>query len=667
MKGHFIIIKDHSLIDLKKIKKNKTYDLLICSFIDILRISAPEVPFENETMEFYLEMLIKWLILEDHIKDSNEKQTAFFYVLHQIAKLSALCLLFTTRLIDQVPIIINQFFYFLEKKKYSQQQYQDFLECISSTVNEYSEIPVDLVQILLSNLCKNKKDNLEKQAFDIAFSVIKENKSLLGNKIREFIIPKNNSNSNNNKEKKSRKKSKDKSRSYINNETSSLIDLSIFYDSNSFFERNNYLRIIKELSKISNDFLLKLLSELNNEGLNFSKKYFSYNSFDILAKILSNKNSLEIFNLWKLLCNNYFNYLQKDLKDQKNEFDIKYKIFKSAIKFISRNDKDKLKESNIYTFIKDSISYFLKGLTGKNEIDKCLKTLLKSYNWGIISFCLMALFSSKNNKKIKLIKEFFFDIIQDNVLSNLIIQDFKDKKTTKMLNALSKPFNMILLSFDNITKLYQLSLNENINKDDNLTYIINKIQNIFDSEKNTTIIKLMIFFYMSIYTRESTTVWYTLLHIIFNEKENEEENEERKILNCIKFDNENDINDLINFFNQYIIFVDEKSNPDSIKVLISILFTLEIFLCSIHYKKDSLSKNNKKIILSILNDVIKVCLNNNIINKDVYDILCKMVLLTLHLCVNLDNQDDLDIKLKQKLNEILFREICPHIFSLMKK
>jgi hypothetical protein len=267
MKGHFIIIKDHSLIDLKKIKKNKTYDLLICSFIDILRISAPEVPFENETMEFYLEMLIKWLILEDHIKDSNEKQTAFFYVLHQIAKLSALCLLFTTRLIDQVPIIINQFFYFLEKKKYSQQQYQDFLECISSTVNEYSEIPVDLVQILLSNLCKNKKDNLEKQAFDIAFSVIKENKSLLGNKIREFIIPKNNSNSNNNnKEKKSRKKSKDKSRSYINNETSSLIDLSIFYDSNSFFERNNYLRIIKELSKISNDFLLKLLSELNNEG-----------------------------------------------------------------------------------------------------------------------------------------------------------------------------------------------------------------------------------------------------------------------------------------------------------------------------------------------------------------------------------------------------------------
>ena len=119
---------------------------------------------------------------------------------------------------------------------------------------------MDLVQILLANLCKNKKNNLEKQAFDIAFSVIKENKSLLGNKIREFIIPKNNSNSNNNnKEKKSRKKSKDKSRSYINNETSSLIDLSIFYDSNSFFERNNYLRIIKELSKISNDFLLKLL------------------------------------------------------------------------------------------------------------------------------------------------------------------------------------------------------------------------------------------------------------------------------------------------------------------------------------------------------------------------------------------------------------------------
>ena len=223
IKFHFNIIKAHSLIDLKKIKKNKTYDLLICSFIDILRISAPEIPFENELMEFYLEMLIKWLMLEENINDSTENQTAFFYVLHQMAKLSALCLLFTTRLIEQVPIIINQFFYYLEKKKYSQQQYQDFLECISSTVNEYSEIPVDLVQILLSNLCKNKKDNLERQAFDVAFNVIKENKAILGNKIREFIIPKNQKNKN----KKSRKKSVNKSRSYIN-ETSSIIDVSIF-------------------------------------------------------------------------------------------------------------------------------------------------------------------------------------------------------------------------------------------------------------------------------------------------------------------------------------------------------------------------------------------------------------------------------------------------------
>ena len=662
MKGHFQIIKEHSLIDLKKIKQNKIYDLLICSFIDILRISAPEIPFDNELMEFYLEMLIKWLALEDHIKDSDSKQTAFFYVLHQMAKLSVLCLLFTTRLIEQVPIIINQFFYFLEKKKYNQQQYQDFLECISSTVNEYSEIPIDVLQILLSNLCKNKKNNLEKQAYDIAFNVIKENKSILGNKIREFIIPKNQ----NKKEKKSRKKSINKSKSYIN-ETSSFIELSIFYDSNSFFDRNNYLRIIKELSKISNDFLLKLLSELNNEGLNFNKKYFSYSSFDILRKILSNQNSYDTYKLWKLLCNNYFNFLQKDFKDEKNEniFNTKYNIFKCAIKFLSRNDKEKLKNDNIYSFIKESISIFLKSLSAKNEIDKCLSTLMKSMNWNIISFCLMSLFSSKNNKKHKMIKDFFFDIINNNIISNLILQDFKDKKTTKMLNTLSKPFNLIFLSLDNITKLYQLSLNDNLNNDENLSYIINKIQNIFDSGKSSIVIKLMIFFYMAIYTHESMTVWYTLLHIIFTDKEinGEEEENTIKFLDCLKFDNEKEIKDLIDFFNQYIIFVDENSNPDSIKVLISILFTLEIFLCSIHYSKDEINPNYKDIIYIILNDVIKVILNNNIINKDVYDIICKIVLLTLHLSVNLDNQYDIDIKIKQKLNEILFKDMSYYVFT----
>ena len=180
---------NHSLIDLEKIKKNKIYDLVNCSFIDILRISAPEIPFDNETMEFYLEMLINWLMLEDQIKVPDSQRTAFFYVLHQMAKLSALCLLFTTRLIDQVPKIINKLFYFLEKDIYIEQQYQDFLECISSTVNEYSEIPINLLQILLVNLCKDKKNNNERQVFDVAFNTIKDNKSILGNKIRDFITP----------------------------------------------------------------------------------------------------------------------------------------------------------------------------------------------------------------------------------------------------------------------------------------------------------------------------------------------------------------------------------------------------------------------------------------------------------------------------------------------
>ena len=655
MKGHFKIIKEHSSIDLKKVKNNKIYDLLICSFIDILRISAPEIPFENEIMEFYLEMLIKWLILEEHIQDSDSKQTAFFYVLHQMAKLSALCLLFTTKLIEQVPIIINQFFYFLEKKKYNQQQYQDFLECISSTVNEYSEIPIDIVQILLSNLGKNKKDNLEKQAYDISFNVIKENKTILGNKIREFIIPKN-------QNKKEKKGKINKSKSYIN-ESSSNIDLSIFYDSSSFFEKNNYLRIIKELSKISNDFLIKLLSEINNEGLNFNKKYFSYSSFDILRKILCNNNSYEIYNFWKLLCNNYFNYLQKDLKDDNDEniFNKKYNIYKCAIKFISRNDKEKLKKDNIYNYIKDSISFFLKNLSSKNEIEKCLNSVMKSLNWNIISFSLMSLFSSKNNKKNKSIKNFFFNIIKDNILSNFILQDFKDKKFTKTLNTLSKPFNLILLSLDNITKLYQISLNNNFKEDENVSYIINKIQNIFDIENISTTLKLMIFFYMSNYTHESMTVWYTLLHIIFTDKEIKGEENEIKFLNCIKFD-DIEMNDLIKFFNQYIAFVDENSNPDSIKVLISILFTLEIFLCSIHYKNDEISESNKNVIYSILNDVVKIILNNNIINKDVYDIICKINLLSLHLCINFDNQNEIDIKIKQKLNEILFKDMSFYVF-----
>ena len=695
IKIHFKKIMKHSLIALDKIKNNKIYELLNCAFIDILRISAPEIPFDNETMEFFLEILIKWLMLEEHIKSSKLQKAAFFYVMHQIAKLSVLCLLFTTKLIDKVPIIIKKLFYFLEKEIYNEQQYQDFLECISSTVNEYSEIPIDLLKILLSYLCKDKRNKNERQAFDIAFNVIKENKSILGNKIRDFITPSPTQKKQyrkNNKEKEGKRKSKKTTNKKNKKSELSILDANNNYDANLFFEEHNYLKIIKELSKISSDFLLKLLGELNDEGLQLSKNYFSFSSFDLLRKILSNDNSYEIFKNWKLLCNNYFNTLKEDnldkyvdIEEEKNKekyFDIKFMIFKCAIKFLTRNDKYKLKETNIYLFIKDSLSYFLKNITSKNEIDKCQKVLLKSSNWNIISFCLMSLLSSKNNKKFKLVMDFFFRIIKEEILSKIIIQDFKDKKTTKMLNTLSKPFNAILLSFDDSIKLYQLSLDSILIQDSNFNYLFKKIQRIFDMEITPTTIKLMLLFYMSIYTQESTTIWYTVLHIIFTEKkeiteeetkENKNEDEKKgevKYLNYIDFNidnstnkNNEEINNLIDFLNQYIIFVDEKSNPDSIKVLLSILFTIEIFLCCVHYQKETLSKTNKKILYMILNQAIKIVFDNNVINKNVFDVICKIILLSLHLCVDLGSEDELDKKIKQEINELLFVYMSEYVFK----
>ena len=671
---------NHSLIDLAHIKKNKIYDLLVCSFIDILRISAPEIPFENQEMQFYLELLIKWLMLEDKKQTSSE--LAFFYVLHQIAKLSALCLLFTTSLIEQVPTIINKLFNFLEKNIYTEQQCQDFLECISSTVNEYSEIPVEIVQILLTYLCKDKKDKSEKQAFNVAYNVIKENKSILGNKIRDFIIPIPDEKNIQKGKKDKDKKGKRKSVKSNNKKRKSSFNDNLFNINNSeatlFFEKNNYLKIIKQLSKISPDFLLKLLGELNNKGLDLSKKYFSFSSFDILRKTLSNENSYEIFQNWKLLCMNYFNSLKEDNLNKSNDekvkdYDIKFLIFKCAIKFLTRNDKDKLKENNIYLFVKDSISYFLKTLSAKNEIEKCLQVLIKSLNWNITSFCLISLLPSKNNKKSKLVKDFFFKIIKGQILSNIILQDFKDKKTTKMLNTLSKPFNLILSYLDESIKIYQISMNSKLLEDSNFDYLIKKIQSIFDTETCPTSVKLMMFFYLALHSRGATTIWYTLLHLIFTdkrkdineeEKDNNEEKEEIKFLNCIEFNGQKDeIKELIDFLNQYIIFVDEKSNPDSIKVLTSILFTLEIFLCSLHYRKDTLSKNNKELLFMIINNAVKLIFNNNITNRNVFDVICKIILLCLHLCVNLENEEEINIKIKQKLNELLFENMSEYVFK----
>ena len=114
MKYHLIKLTKHSLIDKDIIKYNKIYSLLICCFIDTLRISAPEIPFGNEIMEFYLEIIIDWLnFIEEHSKNTDTEQKIIFnYVLHQMGKLSVLSLLFATRLLEKVPLVIENFFNF---------------------------------------------------------------------------------------------------------------------------------------------------------------------------------------------------------------------------------------------------------------------------------------------------------------------------------------------------------------------------------------------------------------------------------------------------------------------------------------------------------------------------------------------------------------------------
>ena len=664
MKYHLIKLTKHSLIDKDKVKYNKIYSLLICCFIDTLRISAPEIPFGNEIMEFYLEIIIDWLnFIEEHSKNIDSEQKIIFnYVLHQMGKLSVLSLLFATRLLEKVPLVIENFFNFFAKKVFEPQQYQDILDCINGVVNEYSDVPIDILEILLMNLCKNKNDKFEKQAYEVAFKVIKDNKSMLGNKIRSFITPIIKKNK---KKKSVNKKTKNKSKNDSKISISIMKDLC---DQNEFFEYYNFLRIVKELSKISSDFLLKLLSEINNDGISNKKKYFNHCAYEIFGKILSNENSVEIFKNWKVSCNNYFNAMKQIPKSRQNDvtdlnFDGKFSIFKCAIKFIMRNEKDKLKRENIYSFIKDAISFFLKNLSNPNHIEKCFELFEHlECNYNIKTFCLTALLTKNKNKNLNI--NYFFSMIKKILTPNFILQNFKDKNQNKILNYISKPFNFLLETFDNIQNLnvyYSKGYKYN-NLDSGYSIFVKNIQAIFDIENIPNVIKLMIFFYMAAASVNSATAWYTLLHIHFVNKKEEYEENDLSIIKINEMSNE-EIKNLINFFNQYIIFVDEKSNPDSIKVLVSILFTLELFLCNIHFNKNVASNKDKEILELILNKVIKNIFINNIANKNVFDILCKILILILHICANLDDKEVSNNNIKNYVNDLLFNDMCIYVFN----
>ena len=77
-----------------------------------MKITAPELPFEKEMINFYFEYLINWLLLFAKEKESNNLR--FEYIINRFAKLNLLSLLINSKFKNRISDIIENFMKIVE-------------------------------------------------------------------------------------------------------------------------------------------------------------------------------------------------------------------------------------------------------------------------------------------------------------------------------------------------------------------------------------------------------------------------------------------------------------------------------------------------------------------------------------------------------------------------
>ena len=133
-----------------------------------MKITAPELPFEKEMINFYFEYLINWLLLFAKEKESNNLR--FEYIINRFAKLNLLSLLINSKFKNRISDIIENFMKIVENGFYeiNKMVFINIKNIISNLISEYYKFIKEVLRVLIFNL--NKKKN--KFRYEISYYVI---------------------------------------------------------------------------------------------------------------------------------------------------------------------------------------------------------------------------------------------------------------------------------------------------------------------------------------------------------------------------------------------------------------------------------------------------------------------------------------------------------------
>ena len=564
-----------------------------------MKITAPEIPFDKEIINFYFEYLITWLKkfpLDNKI--DNNLNFRFEYIINRFAKLNLLSLLVNSKFKNKIEQIIENFMEIVENGFYEIDKiiFSNIQITISNLIGEYTEFPKEILKTLILNL--NKKEN--KFRFEISKFVIEKNKNMLFTPISNFIMDKN-------------------------------------FD-NDKFSGNYFYRVIKELSKIGGEFLIAFFMRVKIENGKIIGKTHNVNFLKVILKIFSQENSIKLAINYKNIFEVLLNNLSEKSKTDKKE------IFKCLCKFLSRNDKEMLKKVSLYSLIKEKIDFYLLGIQDIKLIYYCLNICLKIDDRKIIKIICQAFINSKSNNANEKVIKFIFDFISEKIIKNMNLYDFESNEKIKFLKSISSVFNLIIKKLDSFKILFEKGINKllDLNKENKYSISIILMVIFFFSMKSSFCFNELNEFFYKNYRKEI--------------KDSKDENIIKK--QFINFEYIDNIKDMLDFISQYIIFVDDESNPNSTKVLNSMIYVIIYFIRYLLFDLEILIIDKYKDIIFQIFDSIKIIISNDIDNILIINGI-------IFLIKELVSFDDIDIQ--NKIYEMISCDLSNFIFKKGKK
>jgi hypothetical protein len=318
---------------------------------------------------------------------------------------------------DEVRTIVGTLITIQSEKKYNEKSanFLNIVAIIKGLFEECRDLSIPLLNGILLPLI-NKKTN--KEVFLMSHKVLLDMKNILSAPINQLIFQ------------------------LVKDESPKDYEI-------TKITGQEFVELLKNLCKISPEYLINFLSTLNSSDSLKKTKIRNASHFDIFNAIFSNTNSLLIA---KDYSQQFSNYLECFSSKSLREMD-KFMIFKSLLKFLYNNNKEDIKLNNLYYVILQKIKNFLEE--SKSEE---IGTL-------ILDFISKKLFKGKK-VPVKIIEH---------------VQVFLDSKLTKLNYELIKfNFNILNNKIIKFTSLFDLCSTEKKMTIAKFSFIFNNLLNRYE-------------------------------------------------------------------------------------------------------------------------------------------------------------------------------------------